>query len=185
MRQGYPGPRPFAPPRLPVTRLVRKGHYQRMGDQPKRVRARVRHLADRSYVVLIDGPDGEVEVGRTRRTREVLSMARAGAARALGVPEGGFDLNDIALTFARPPYGTDGQWVRVVAAEDPGDPSEASEIGLLGRAYWFDHEAAWFVTVTGSGTGLHPSEHLDFAPSVTDEEVAAFDEYISGANQTP
>ncbi|MFI6269958.1 hypothetical protein [Micromonospora zamorensis] len=151
MRQGYPGPRSFAPPRLTATRLVRKGHYQRMGDQPKRVRARVRHLA----------------------------------ARALGVPEGGLGLNDIALTFARPPYGTDGQWVRVVAVEDPDDPSEASEIGLLGRAYWFDHEAAWFVTVTGSGTGLHPSEHLDFAPSVTDEEVAAFDAYISGANQTP
>lgn len=145
----------------------------------------MRHLADRSYVVLIDGPDGEVEVGRTRRTRDVLSTARAGAARVLGVPEDGLGLDDIAPTFARPPYGTDGQWVRIVAVENSHDASEASEIGLLGRAYWFDHEAAWFVTVTGSGTSLHPGEHLDFAPSVTDEEVAAFDAYISGANQRP
>lgn len=142
----------------------------------------MRHLADRSYVVLIDGPGGEVEVGRTRRTRDVLSMARAGAARALGVPEGDFGLDDIALTFPRPPYGTDGQWVRIVAVEDPDDPSE---ISLLGRAYWFDHEAAWFVTVTGAGTSLHPGEHLDFAPSVTDEEVAAFEAYVSGTDQSP
>ncbi|GIF05221.1 hypothetical protein [Actinoplanes siamensis] len=159
-------------------------HRKRMGDEPSTVRARVRHQPDRSYVVLIDGPAGEVEVGRTGKTRDVLSMARVGAARTFGVPVEEFGSGDIALTFPRPPYGRDGQWVRIIAAENPDDPSEAVEVGLLGKAYWFDQEAAWFVTVTGMGTGVHPSEHLDFAPTVTDEEVAAFAIYIANADPT-
>ena len=150
-----------------------------MNDEPIRVRARVLHQPDRSYVVMVDGPDGEVEVGHTSRTREVLTLARAGAARMLGVPEESVQPEDIALTFPQPPYGEDGQWVRIIAAENPSDPSEAADVGVLAQAYWFSHEAAWFVTVTGTGTGIHPSEHLDFAPVATDEEVAAFHAYIS------
>jgi hypothetical protein len=73
---------------------------------------------------------------------------------------------------ARHPEDDTGRCV-VQVVENPDDPSEAEDLGRLGQAHWFGPEGAWFVTVTGS-TGIHPSENLDFAPTVTDEEVAAF-----------
>ncbi|MEV2237357.1 hypothetical protein [Micromonospora sp. NPDC049891] len=151
-----------------------------MREETIAVRARVRHEPDRSYAVLVDGPDGEVEVGRTFTTSEVLALARAGAARLFGVPVESIR-TDAGIEFPRPPYGRDGQWVRIVAATDPDDPSEAEQVDRLGQAHWFGAEGAWFVTVTGSGTGVHPSEHLDFAPTVRDEEIAAFHAYISAS----
>ena len=153
-----------------------------MSDERRTVRARVLHQPDRSYVVLIDGPGGAEEAGRTGKTRDVLAIARAGAARILGVPEDGLDSRDVVLEFPRPPYGTDGQWVRIIAVDDPADPSETAEVGLLATAHWFGHEAAWFVTVTGAGTSVHPSEHVDFAPTVTEGEAAAFHAYLSNAD---
>ena len=143
-----------------------------MSEEAITVRVRVRHQPDRSYAVLVEGPDGEVEVGRTFKTGDVLALGRAGAARLLGVSEGSIRTGD-GPDFPRPPYGEDGQWVRIIAVENPDDPSEAEDIGRLGQAHWFGPEGSWFVTVTGS-TGIHPSENLDFAPTVTDEEVAAF-----------
>ncbi|RLP87673.1 MULTISPECIES: hypothetical protein [unclassified Micromonospora] len=151
-----------------------------MGEEEVTVWARVRHEPDRSYAVLVDGPDGEVEVGRTSRTSDVLALARAGAARLFGVPVDRIRMGD-GLDFPRPPYGRDGQWVRIAAVQDRGEPSEAEDIGRLGQAYWFGAEGAWFVTVASSGTGVHPSENLDFAPTVTDDEVAAFHAYISSS----
>jgi hypothetical protein len=74
--------------------------------------------------------------------------------------------------------------------EAPEHVAEDSSLVFRERVYehsnsdWFSHEAAWFVTVTGAGTSVHPSEHLDFAPVATDEEVAAFHAYIS-ANAGP
>ena len=154
-----------------------------MSDDPRTVRARVLHQADRSYAVLIEGPGGEKEVGRTIKTRDILAIARVGAARMLGMPEE-VDLGDIVLKFPQPPYGTDGQWVRIIAVDNPADPSETAEIGLLAQAHWFGEQGSWFVTVTGTGTSIHPSEHLDFAPAVTEEEVAAFHAYLSNPGPT-
>ncbi|RQX15731.1 hypothetical protein DDE19_18285 [Micromonospora ureilytica] len=65
--------------------------------------------------------------------------------------------------------------------ENTDDPWESADIGVLAQAHWFGHEGAWFVTVTGTGTSIVPSEHLDFEPVVTDEQVAAFDTYITAA----
>jgi hypothetical protein len=155
-----------------------------MTDELRTVRARVLHQTDRSYVVLIHGPGGEEEVGRTSKTREVLAMAQAGAARMWGVPEDELAPSDVVLEFPQPPYGRDGQWVRIIAVDNPADPYETAEVGLLARAHWFGHEGAWFVTVTGAGTSVHPSEHLDFAPTVTDREVAAFHAYLSNTDPT-
>lgn len=157
-----------------------------MDSRPQQtVRAEVHHQPDRSYVVLIDEPDGKVAAGRTYRTRDVLSMARAGVARMLGVPEKDLGPDSVSLIFPQPPYGTDGQWVRIAAVENPADPFEAVVVGLLGKAYWSELQAAWFVTTAGAGTGIHPSEDLDFAPAVSDEEVAAFDAYVSRADPPP
>ncbi len=144
-------------------------------DDPK-VRARVRHEPDRSYAVLVQGPDGEVEVGRTKRTAGLRALAQAGAARLFGEDLGA---DNLTLHVPQPPYGQDGQWVRIIAAENPDDPSETADIGILAQAHWFSHEGAWFVTVTGTGTGIIASEYLDFDPVVTDEEVTAFHTYIA------
>jgi hypothetical protein len=106
-------------------------------------------------------------------------LARAGGGRLLGVPESSIRYQDIDLRFPRPPYGQNGQWVRIVAAADPNDPRDGENIGQAGQAQWFGAESAWFVTTASSGTGIYASEVLDFAPTVTDEEVAAFDAYIA------
>ncbi|MEU1242374.1 hypothetical protein ABZ388_18670 [Micromonospora parva] len=57
-----------------------------MPDIPPQFRARVRHEPDRSYAVLVEGPDGEVLAGATGSLREVRTVARQGAARLFGVP---------------------------------------------------------------------------------------------------
>lgn len=155
-----------------------------MGDAEMRVRARVRHQPDRSYAVLVEGPDGEVEVGHTTRTSELRAVARAGAARLFGVPAERLAGAGVTLLVPRPPYGRDGQWVRIVAVENPDDRSETADVGVLAQARWSDHEAAWFVTVTGSGTGIVASEHLDFEPVVTDAEVAAFHAYVTPTTES-
>ncbi len=153
-------------------------HHGRMGDPGLQVRARVRHELDRSYVVLVEGPDGEVEVGRTGKTADLWALAEAGAADLFGESSGSINLT---LHVPQPPYCQDGQWVRIIAAENPGDPSERADIGVLAQAHWFGHEGAWLVTVTGSGTCLVPTERLDLEPVVTDEEAAAFHTYITSA----
>jgi hypothetical protein len=79
---------------------------------------------------------------------------------------------------------TDRAGVDAFAANNPADLSETAEVGLLARAHWFGHDGAWFVTVTGAGTSVHPSEHLDFAPTVTEREVAAFHAYLSNTDPT-
>jgi hypothetical protein len=147
-----------------------------MGDPGVQVRARVRHEPDRSYAVLVGGPDGEVEVGRTAKTADLWPMAQAGAARLFG---DGFEADTLTLHVPQPPYGQDGQWVRIVAVENPDDPSEGADVGVLARAHWSGHDGAWFVTVPGTGTGIVPSEHLDFAAIVTDAEATAFHAYIA------
>ncbi|MCG5468898.1 hypothetical protein LADH09A_002798 [Micromonospora sp. LAH09] len=147
-----------------------------MSDPTILVRARVRHEPDRSYAVLVEGPDGEVEVGRTGRTADLWALAQAGAARLFGESLGA---DNLILHVPQPPYGRDGQWVRIIAVENPDDPSESADIGVLAQARWFGHEGAWFVTVTGTGTGIVPSEFLDFEPVVTDEQVAAFHTYLA------
>lgn len=149
-----------------------------MGDPETQVRARVRHEPDRSYAVLIETPDGEVEVGRTGKTADLWALAQAGAARQFGE---GSRATNLTLHVPQPPYSQDGQWVRVIAVENPDDPSESADIGVLAQAHWFGHEGAWFVTVTGTGTGVVPSERLDFEPVVTDAELAAFHAYTAAA----
>ncbi|MCZ7436045.1 hypothetical protein O7598_06555 [Micromonospora sp. WMMC241] len=147
-----------------------------MSEPKMQVRARVRHEPDRSYAVLVEGPDGEVEVGRTGRTADLWALAQAGAVRLFGDSPGA---DNLTLHVPQPPYGQDGQWVRIIAGANRDDPSESADIGVLAQAHWLGHEGAWFVTVTGTGTGIVPSEHLDFEPVVTDEEVAAFHTYIT------
>jgi hypothetical protein len=147
-----------------------------MGDPEMELRARVRHEPDRSYAVLVEGPDSEVEVGRTGKTADLWALAQAGAAHLFGESLGATNLT---LHVPQPPYGRDGQWVRIIAVDNPDDPSESADIGVLAQAHWFAHEGAWFVTVTGTGTSTVPSECLDFEPVVTDEEVAAFHAYIA------
>ncbi|MBG6066318.1 hypothetical protein [Micromonospora ureilytica] len=149
-----------------------------MSDPKMQVRARVRHEPDRSYTVMVEGPDGEVEVGRTGRTADLWALAQAGAARLFGESLGA---DNLTLHVPQPPYGQDGQWVRIITVENTDDPWESADIGVLAQAHWFGHEGAWFVTVTGTGTSIVPSEHLDFEPVVTDEQVAAFHTYIAAA----
>ncbi|MET7951243.1 hypothetical protein [Micromonospora sp. NPDC005324] len=81
-----------------------------MSDPKMQVRARVRHEPDRSYAVLVEGPDGEVEVGRTGRTADLWALAHAGAARLFGESLGA---DDLTLHVPQPPYGHDGQWGRM------------------------------------------------------------------------
>ena len=147
-----------------------------MSDAPLHVRARVRHEPDRSYAVLVEGPEGEVLVGTTRRTGEVLAVGREGAARVFAVAVGQI-ARDFDVAFPRPPYGRDGQWVRIVAVEDPSETEEVEMLGIAGQAHWFGAETAWFVTVPGYGTGIYPGELLDFEAVVSAEEEAALRTY--------
>ncbi len=129
--------------------------------------------------MLVSGPSGEVLVGTTRRTDQVLTLARQGAARLFGVPVAALDSERLHLAVPQPPYGRDGQRVRITSVQDPREPSERELLGALGQAHWFGHEGAWFVTVPGSGTGIHPSEHLDFEPVVSAEEAADLEAYLA------
>ncbi|WP_433308244.1 hypothetical protein ACQP0U_17290 [Micromonospora sp. CA-269861] len=156
-----------------------------MADSPLQFRARVRHEPDRSYAVLVDGPEGEVLVGTTRSMREVGRMAREGAARLFGVTTEQIAGDYLDVVIPQPPYGRDGQWVRIVSAGESADPDDSVDLGVAGQAHWFDHEGAWFVTVAGSGTAIYPSEHLDFAPVLTDDEVAELQRYLARSAQPP
>ena len=138
-----------------------------MSSDSIHVRARVQHEPDRSYTVFVDSPDGEVEVGRTRLTVELLTVAKHGAARVLGVPESAID-PDIDVVVPLPPYARERQWVRIIK----GDPGEPEDEGLLGEANWWPREGAWFVTTAATGTGIYPTEHLDFAPTTAEAEAA-------------
>ncbi|WP_432509316.1 hypothetical protein [Kineococcus auxinigenes] len=137
------------------------------------VRARVRHEEDRSYTVLVVGPAGEVEVGTTTETGQLHRLAVEGAAWLLSVP---LEQVVVELVVPRPPYGRDGQLVRITSRDVPEDH------GALGQAHWFGAEGAWFVTVTGSGTGIVASEGLDFAPQVGDAELAELTAYLERAS---
>ncbi|WP_328291242.1 hypothetical protein OG218_00475 [Kineococcus sp. NBC_00420] len=150
-----------------------------MAVAPLHVRARVRHEPDRSYAVLVDGPEGEVLVGTTRRTGEVLTIAHEGAARVFAVAVGQI-ARSLDVAWPRPPYGRDGQWVRIVAVEDPSDVEEVEMLGVAGQVHWFGAESAWFVTVPGYGTGIYPGELLDFEAVISAEEEAALRAYTSG-----
>ncbi|MFG1914592.1 hypothetical protein [Micromonospora sp. NPDC048898] len=156
-----------------------------MGDIPLQVRARVRHEPDRSYVVLVEGPEGKVRVGVTRSTREVRTVAREGAARLFGVPPDRIAEEHLDVVTPQPPYGRDGQWVRIVSAGGSASADDLVDVGRAGQAHWFGHEGAWFVTVAGSGTAIHPSEHLDFTPVLTAEEVAELRSYLARSAQPP
>ncbi|MEU4555925.1 hypothetical protein EV382_2034 [Micromonospora violae] len=149
-----------------------------MPELPPQFRARVRHEPDRSYAVLVEGPDGEVLVGGTGSLREVRRVARQGAARLFGVPVDQIVEARLDIVIPQPPYGRDGQWVRIVAAGDSTD-EESFDLGLAGQAHWFDQQGAWFVTVARSGTGVYPSEYLDFAPVITEDEVAELRSYLA------
>ena len=134
------------------------------------VTARVRHEDDHSYTVLVTGPAGEAEVGHTRLTEETWSLAKAGAARLFDVPES--SLVSVELAVPRPPYGQDGQLVRITQADGP-------EHGAIGKAHWFGAEGAWWVTCAESGTGIYPSEVLDFRPVIAEQERAALDAHLA------
>lgn len=135
------------------------------------VTARVRHEQDRSYTVLVVGPAGEAEVGTTTETGQLLGLAEEGATWLLGVP---LEQIVVELVMQRPPYGRDGQLVRITSREVPEDH------GALGQAHWFGAEGAWFVTVvgSGSGTGIVASEGLDFEPQVGEVELAELTAYL-------
>ncbi|WP_030491474.1 hypothetical protein [Micromonospora chokoriensis] len=155
-----------------------------MSDIPLQFRARVRHEPDRSYAVLVEGPDGEVLVGTTRSLRALRTVATEGAARLFGVPTDRIAGERLDVTIPQPPYGRDGQWVRIVSAgESTG--ADVVDLGVAGQAHWFSHEGAWFVTVAGSGTAVYPSEHLDFAPVLTDEEVTELRRYLGRSVEPP
>ncbi|MET7947101.1 hypothetical protein [Micromonospora sp. NPDC005324] len=150
-----------------------------MPDLPLRFRARVRHEPDRSYAVLVEGPDGEVLVGATGSLKEVRTVASEGAARLFGVTTERIAGQCLDVVIPQPPYGRDGQWVRIVSAGESAAPDDAVDLGAAGQAHWFGHGGAWFVTVAGSGAAIYPSEHLDFAPTVTDEEIADLRRYLA------
>ncbi|MET8042049.1 hypothetical protein ABZU25_14455 [Micromonospora sp. NPDC005215] len=149
-----------------------------MADVPLRFRARVRHEPDRSYAVLVEGPEGEVQVGVTRSMREVRTVAREGAARLFGVPTDRIAGQHLDVVVPQPPYGRDGQWVRVVSAGESTAAEDVADLGVAGQAHWYGHEGAWFVTVAGSGTAIYPGECLDFGPVLTDAEVAELESYL-------
>ncbi|NAZ74732.1 hypothetical protein GTQ99_04745 [Kineococcus sp. T13] len=138
------------------------------------VKARVRHEQDRSYTVLVLGPAGEAEVGTTTETGQLRRLAVEGAARLLSVP---LEQVVVELVVPRPPCGRDGQLVRITSRDVPEDH------GALGQAHWFGAEGAWFVTVVGSGTGIVPTEGLDFAPQVGDLELAELTAYLERAGR--
>lgn len=156
-----------------------------MPDIPLRFRARVRHEPDRSYAVLVEGPGGEVLVGTTGSLREVRRVAREGAARLFDATIERIAEDHLDVVIPQPPYGRDGQWVRIVSAGESAAPDDAVDLGLAGQAHWFGHEGAWFVTVAGSGTAVYPSEYLDFAPVLTDGEVAELQRYLARSAQAP
>ncbi|MFD0485413.1 hypothetical protein ACFQ46_22710 [Kineococcus sp. GCM10028916] len=83
-----------------------------------RVRARVRHEQDHSYTVLVLGPAGEVEVATTTETGQLHRVAEEGAARLLSVP---LEQVVVELVVPRPPYGRDGQLVRITSRDVPED----------------------------------------------------------------
>lgn len=149
-----------------------------MVEVPERVRARVRHEPDRSCTVLVSGPQGEVVVGTTTRTDRVLTVAREGAAGVFGVEVSELGPDRLHLSMPQPPCGRDGQAVRITSVSNPDDPSERELLGAVGQARWFGHQGAWFVTVPGSGTGIHPGEELDFEPVVSAEEAGELEAYL-------
>ncbi|MEV7988691.1 hypothetical protein [Micromonospora sp. NPDC085948] len=156
-----------------------------MGDVPLRFRARVRHEPDRSYAVLVEGPEEEAYVGTTRSTREVRTLAREGAARLFDVPPDRIAERHLDVEIPQPPYGRDGQWVRIISAGASTAEEDLADLGVAGQAHWFGHEGAWFVTVAGSGTAIHPSEHLDFTPVLTAAEVAELRSYLARSAPPP
>ncbi|MEV4496323.1 hypothetical protein C7C45_31160 [Micromonospora arborensis] len=79
----------------------------------------------------------------------------------------------------------DGQWVRIVSAGESTAPDDAVDLGAAGQAHWFGHAGAWFVTVADSGTAVYPSEHLDFAPVLTDAEVSELQRYLARSARPP
>jgi hypothetical protein len=143
--------------------------------RPVRTRARVRHERDRSYTVVIEGPDGDVDVGNTRLTAEVTAIAIAGAARLYGIPEQWVRLERPRMP--QPPYGREGQLVRIISERN------AEIYGLLGQAHWWGAEGCWHVDVIGSRAGFLASEELDFEPITSWEERGTLEAYLEEARE--
>lgn len=154
---------------------------QWMVDAPWSVQVRVRHEPDRSYAVFIHGPDGEVQVGSTHETGRIGPVACEGADRLWGRPAGSTTWANLELSMPRPPYGRDGQWVRIVAVGEDAVPDDLLEVGLAGLAYWFGWECAWMVSGPRLG-GIYPSEYLDFEPTVSAVEVEQMREHQERAS---
>ena len=153
-----------------------------MVDASRWVRARVRHEPDRSYAVLVEGPDGEELVGTTRRTGRIGQVACEGADRLWGQALGSTTWANLQLSIPRPPYGGDGQWVRVVAVGEDAVPDDLLEVGQAGLAYWFAAESAWMVSGPSLG-GIYPGEYLDFEPVVSAVEVEQMREHLQRAHR--
>ena len=68
--------------------------------------------------------------------------------------------------------------MRVVSAGESTDSEDWLEGGTAGRAYWFRPEAGRVVVLPGFGAGMYPSEHLDFEPVVSPDEVAALERHL-------
>ena len=135
------------------------------------VQARVRHEPDRSYTVIASGPHGEEEVGTTRLTGDLYQLAKACTARLHQVSED--DVEHGPLHVPQPPYGRDGQIARITDTDEPED------LGQIGIVHWFPPEGSWHVQTAASPGGLYPSEQLDFAPVLEQDEVHRLSERMA------
>ena len=143
--------------------------------RPVLVRARVRHERDRSYTVVVEGPQGDVDVGNTRLTHEVAAIALAGAAHLFGISERLVRLERPRMP--QPPYGREGQFVRIISERN------AEMYGLLGQAHWWGAEGCWHVGVIGNISGFLASEELDFEPVMTWEELGALETSLEATRE--
>ncbi len=152
---------------------------RRVSEAPLHVRARVRHEPDCSYAVLVEGPEGEVVVGTTRRTGEVLAVGREGAARVFAVAVG-----QIAQDFdvAFPAAAVRARWA--VGAHHRGGGSQrgrgAGGAGGCGAGALVRRGVGVVRDGARVRHGHLPRELLDFEPVISAEEEAALQVYTSG-----
>jgi hypothetical protein len=115
------------------------------------VTARLCYDVDRSMVVVLDGPDGPVEVGRAFSTTDVGLIAFRGAQEAYGD-----DDVEVALLAERPPWLREGDVVRI----DPAGLEEG-QTHPYGQVVGFLPVGGVLVVHPESGAGVQQPEHLD------------------------
>ncbi|MFI7523738.1 hypothetical protein [Micromonospora globbae] len=116
------------------------------------ITAHVHFRPDRSMQVVVPGPDGPIDAGMTRRSKDIGRMAREAASAAYGG-----EPVELAILVDRPPWLWEGALVR----PDPAvvDPGEAPT-HPYGQVVAFLPVGGVVVMHPESGSGVYAPEDL-------------------------